>query len=93
MKRLMVMFLLSFTLVTLGQVQDKKVQVHERISLERNPPFTLNDTTIDVVYQDIKTDIKTIACFIDTVLIDYNSVLWINPNAIKDVKIIKKTQS
>ena len=86
----MIVVFVCFTTITLGQVQDLKVQVQERIVAERNPPFTLNDTTIDVVYQDIKPEYKTIACFIDTVLIDYQSVLWINPNAIKDVKIIKK---
>jgi len=86
----MVVFFSCFTLISLGQVQDHKVQVQERIVAQRNPPFTLNDTTIDVVYQNIKPEDKTIACFIDKTLIDYNSVLWINPNAIKDVNIVKR---
>jgi hypothetical protein len=90
MKYLMVVFFSCFTLISLGQVQDRKVQVQERIVAQRNPPYTLNDTTIDVVYQNIKPEDKTIACFIDKALIDYNSVLWINPNAIKDVNIVKR---
>ena len=90
MKPLIIVVFSCFTLLSLGQVQNEKVQVQERIEAKRNPPFTLNDTTIDVVYQNIKPEDKTIACFIDKALIDYNSVLWINPNAIKDVKIIKK---
>jgi hypothetical protein len=90
MRPLMIVVFVCYSLITLGQAQDKKVQVQERIAVERNPRFTLNDTTIDVVYQDIKPEDKTIACFLDKDLIDYSSVLWINPNAIKDVKIIKR---
>jgi len=90
MKHLILVIFVCFTLITLGQVQNEKVQVQERIVAKRNPPFTLNDTTIDVVYQNIKTEDKTIACFLDRVLIDNNSLPWINPNAIKDVKIVKR---
>jgi len=90
MKHLVIVIFICFSLTTLGQVRDEKVQVQERIVTERNPRFTLNDTTIDVVYQDIKPEDKTIACFIDKDLIDQNSVLWINPNALKYLKIIKR---
>ena len=90
MKHLVIVIFICYSLTTLGQVRDKKIMVQERIETERIPRFTLNDTTIDVVYQDIKPEDKTIACFIDKDLIDQNSVLWINPNAIKDLKIIKR---
>jgi hypothetical protein len=79
----------GFALISFGQVQDKKVQVQERI-IERNPPFTLNDTTIDVIYTDKQFDDDTPAYFINSTFSDWMSVITINPEAIKDVKITKK---
>jgi hypothetical protein len=71
-------------------IPDSKVQVQDRKILERNPPFTLNDSIIDVVYTNKQIGHETTACFIDSFLVDFNTVLWINPSAIREVKIHRK---
>jgi hypothetical protein len=86
MKLMLIVIFGGFALISFGQVQDKKVQVQERI-IERNPPFTLNDTTIDVIYTDKQFEYETPACFINSTFSDWISIITISPEAIKDVKV------
>lgn len=69
---------------------EQKIQVNGRTVFERNPPFSLNDTTIDVVYSNKQENGDVPACFIDSVLVDLNTVNWINPVAISDIKVITR---
>lgn len=89
MKHVLIVLFACFTLPTLGQVQHQKVQVQERI-IERNLSFTLNDTIIDVIYNDKQFEDEAPAYFINSVFADWISGLTVNPEAIKDVKVIKK---
>jgi hypothetical protein len=84
MKPLLIVILDCLAVMSFGQVQ-----VQERI-IERNPPFTLNDTTIDVIYTDKQFEEEAPACFINSKFADWISVITMNPEAIKDLKVTKK---
>jgi len=88
MKHLPIAFFVYFSLISFGQAA-QKVQVQERI-IERNPPFTLNDTTINVINTVTQFGDKTTACFINSEFADYRTIMSVNPDAIKDTKILKR---
>lgn len=89
---LLIALLVGFTfLSTYSQnALDRKIKVLDRTDFERNPPFSINDTTIDVVYSNNQKNGDIPACFIDSVLVDLNTVTWINPIAVSDIKVIKR---
>lgn len=91
-RRLLITTLVSFSFLNTHSQNalEQKIQVHGRTGFERNPPFSINDTTIDVVYSNKQMDGEPTACFIDSVLVELNTVNWINPVAISDIKVIKR---
>jgi hypothetical protein len=65
------------------------VQVQERNSSRLTSTFSLKDTIIDVVNHIRRVDQKPSACFVDSVLVDPNTMVWLNPKAIKGIHVDK----